>query len=241
MEKLRSWRSRSSVAPSTEIRFQAGANLITHLQRVMEQEKGRVAKFLHDELGALIVAAIMDIECTESHLESGDLEGLRKLSRARQALRAAIDMERKLIDDLRPTLLDDVGLFAALRWQLKRTWGGAGVISTERYPAVELQLRPDALIGLFRIAQEALQMSLNHKLVKSASLTVTVHQDKLSMRFVDDGITAIVFTPLEGGGNALTSMRNRLRILGGRVQITEPTGGGTILLASVPLSAALAS
>jgi signal transduction histidine kinase len=241
MEKLRSWRSRSSVAPSTEIRFQAGANLITHLQRVMEQEKGRVAKFLHDELGALIVAAIMDIECTESHLESGDLEGLRKLSRARQALRAAIDMERKLIDDLRPTLLDDVGLFAALRWQLKRTWGGAGVISTERYPAVELQLRPDALIGLFRIAQEALQMSLNHELVKSASLTVTVHQDKLSMRFVDDGITAIVFTPLEGGGNALTSMRNRLRILGGRVQITEPTGGGTILLASVPLSAALAS
>jgi signal transduction histidine kinase len=229
------------VAPSTEIRFQAGANLITHLQRVTEQEKGRVAKFLHDELGALIVAAIMDIEYTESHLGSNDIEALRKLSRARQALRAAIDMERKLIDDLRPTLLDDVGLFAALKWQLKKTWGGAGVISTERYPAVELHLRPDALIGLFRIAQEALQISLNHELVKSASLTVTVNHDKLSMRFVDDGITAIVFTPLEGGGNALTSMRNRLRILGGRVQITEPAGGGTILLATVPLSAALAA
>src|ERR1700679_1193156 len=101
MEKLRSWRSRSSVAPPTELRFQAGANLITHLQRVTEHEKACVAKFLHDELGTLIVAAIMDIECTESHIESDDHEALRKLSRARQALRAAIDMERKLIDDLR--------------------------------------------------------------------------------------------------------------------------------------------
>jgi signal transduction histidine kinase len=229
------------VALSTETRFQAETNLITHLQRVTEQERGRVAKFLHDDLGALMVAAIMDIESTESHLESDDLEGRRKLSRAGQALHAAIDMERKLIDDLRPTLLDDVGLFAALRWELKNTWGGAGVISTERYPAVELRLRPEALIGLFRIAQEALQISLKHELMKSASLTVTVNHDKLSMRFVDDGITAIIFTPLEGGGNALTSMRNRLRTLGGRVQITEPAGGGTILLASVPLSAALAA
>jgi signal transduction histidine kinase len=241
MEKLRAWRSRSAEAPSTEIRFQAGANLITHLQRVTEQEKSRVAKFLHDELGALIVAAIMDIECAESHLESDDHEALGKLSRARQMLRAAIDMKRKLIDDLRPTLLDDFGLFAALRWQLKKTWGGAGVISTEKYPAIELHLRPDALIGLFRIAQEALHIILNHESVKSASLTVAVIHDKLSMRFVDDGDPTIVFTPLERGGNNLTSMRNRLCILGGRVQVTEPASGGTILLVTVPLSAALAA
>jgi len=240
MEKLRAWRSHSAAAPSTEIHFQAGANLITHLQRVTEQEKGRVAKFLHDELGSLIVAAIMDIECAESHIESDDHEALGKLSRARQTLRAAIDMKRKLIDDLRPTLLDDVGLFAALRWQLKKTWGGAGVISTETYPAVELQWRPEALIGLFRIAQEALQISLNHESMRSASLIVAVNHDKLSMRFVDDGVTAIVFTPLEGGGNGLTSIKNRLRVLGGRVQITEPARGGTMLLATVPLSAALA-
>jgi len=240
MEKLRAWRSRSAGTPSTEICFQAGANLITHLQRVTEQEKGRVAKFLHDELGALIVAAIMDIECAESHIESDGPEALSKLSRARQTLRATIDMQRKLIDDLRPTLLDDVGLFAALRWQLKKTWGGAGVISTEKYPAVELQWRPEALIGLFRIAQEALQISLNHESMRSASLIVAVNHDKLSMRFVDDGLTAIVFTPLEGGGNSLTSIKNRLRILGGSVQITEPARGGTMLLATVPLNAALA-
>jgi signal transduction histidine kinase len=241
MEKLRAWRSRSVAAPSTEIRFQTGANLITHLQRVTEQEKGRVAKFLHDEVGASIVAAIMDIEFAELHIESDGPEALSKLSRAMHTLRACIGMQRKLIDDLRPTLLDDVGLFAALRWQLKNTWGGAGVIATEKYPAVELHLRPEALIGLFRIAQEALQISLNHESVKSASLTVAVNHDRLSMRFVDDGVTAIVFTPVKGGGNALTSMRNRLRTLGGRVQISEPAGGGTILLATVPLSAALAA
>jgi len=57
-------------------------------------------------------------------------------------LHAAIDIERKLIDELRPTLLDDVGLFAALKWQLKRTWGSAGVISTEKYPNVSFVCDP---------------------------------------------------------------------------------------------------
>jgi signal transduction histidine kinase len=219
-------------------RYKASADLITHFQRVVERENERVAKLLHDELGGLIVAAIMDIAWSESHMKSDGAGALTKLSRARQALRAAIDIERKLIDELRPTLLDDVGLFAALRWQLKKTWGATGVIYTDKYPAIELRLRPDVSIGLFRIAQEALQISLQHELVKSASLTVTVNRDRLFMRFVDDGIAPTPVNPLEGSGNNLTSMRNRLRILGGRVQITERAGGGTMLLATVPLGTA---
>jgi protein-histidine pros-kinase len=243
MTKLGAWRLPSAVAEANhaEIRVKAGSELITHLQCVTERDNARVARLLHDELGGLIVAAIMDIGWVESHIKANVVDSLKKLSRARQMLHAAIDIERKLIDELRPTLLDDVGLFAALKWQLKRTWGSAGVISTEKYPNVELRLRPDVSIGLFRVAQEALQISLKHRSVKSASLTVTVNRDKLSMRFVDDGTVAISDSSRESNCNDLTSMRNRLRILGGAVQITERAGGGTMLLATVPLATALAA
>jgi signal transduction histidine kinase len=225
---------------SAAIRIKAGADLITHLQHATELENARVAKLLHDDLGACIVAAIMDIAWLESHIEADRADSLLKLGRARHALRGAIDMNRKLIDELRPTLLDDVGLFAALSWQLKKTWGGARFASTETYPPAELRLRPDVLIGMFRVAQEALQISLEHELVNSASLTVTVRRDRLFMRFVDDGIPAGPLS-LPGRANVLTAMRNRLRVLGGRVRITEHSGGGTMLLATVPLAAALAA
>jgi len=240
MEKSGAWRMRSPGVISPAFRIKGGADLITHLQHVAELENARVAKLLHDELGALIVAAIMDIAWVEDHMEADRTDCLLKLARARQALRAAIDMKRKLIDELRPTLLDDVGLFAALSWQLKKTWGGAQFASTEKYPPAELRLRPDVLIGMFRVAQEALQIGLQHELVSSASLTVTVRRDRLLMRFIDDGIPATL-VGLPGRANILTSMRNRLRVLGGRVQITEHAGGGTMLLATVPLAPALAA
>ena len=238
MEQPETWKPQSPGALSAAIRIKAGADLITHLQYVTELENARVAKLLHDELGAFIVAAIMDIASVEAHMEADRTETLLKLARARQALRTAIDIKRKLINELRPTLLDDVGLFAALSWQLKRSWGSARFASTETYPPAELRLRPDVLIGMFRVAQEALQIGLEHELVNSASLTVTVRRNRLLMLFVDDGIPAIPMS-LPGSANVLTSMRNRLRVLGGRVQITHHAGGGTMLLATVPLAAAL--
>jgi signal transduction histidine kinase len=240
MEQSRTWRMHSPGVISAAIRIKAGADLITHLQYVAELENARVAKLLHDELGVCIVAAIMDIAWVEAHMEADRTDSLFKLERARHALRTAIDMKRKLIDELRPTLLDDVGLFAALSWQLRKTWGGASFASTENYPPAELRLRPDVLIGMFRVAQEALQISLEHELVNSASLTVTVRRNRLFMRFIDYGIPAVP-TSCPGSANVLTSMRNRLRVLGGRVQITTHAGGGTMLLATVPLAAALAA
>jgi signal transduction histidine kinase len=224
-----------------EARLQAGADLITHLQGATEHDNARVAKLLHDELGSLIVAAIMDISWVESRLGTDGGDSVAKLSRARQGLRAAIDIKRKLIDELRPTLLDDVGLFAALSWHLKKTWGAAGVVSTENYPAAEVRLQPHVMIGLFRIAQEALEISVKYQLVKSASLTVTINRDRLLMRFANDGVISVPNSVHKGSANLLTSMRNRLRNLGGRLRITARPGGGTTILATVPLTAAYAA
>jgi signal transduction histidine kinase len=241
LEKLGARRQQLPAAISADTRLQVRVDLISHLQRTTERDNARVAKLLHDELGSLIVAAIMDIAWVEAHFGADSADSVEKLSRARLALRTAIDIKRRLIDELHPTLLDEVGLFAALSWHLKKTWGEAGVVSTGKYPASELRLQPHVKIGLFRIAQEALEISVKHPLVKSASLTVTVNRDKLLMRFANDGTVSIPVSALAGAANILLSMRNRLRVLGGRVRITARQGGGTMILATVPLTAAYAA
>jgi signal transduction histidine kinase len=222
-----------------EGRSVAASAFIAHLQLSAERDKADLARALHDELGAIIVAAIMDVAWAESHFDSCAPAARQRLSRVRQLLGVAMDKERKMIEELRPTLLENVGLFAALRWQLKNTWGRAGLESTENYPATELSFRPDVQIALFRIAQEALEISLIHESVKSAALRVNVEHDTLTMRFSDDGKMATAQRRHKSGGLPLTSMRHRLRALGGKVKITTPPGGGTVLLATVPLIASL--
>jgi signal transduction histidine kinase len=220
--------------------IKADAALIIHLQSSTERDKASLARGLHDELGGLIVSAIMDASWAEAHFDSCETQARQRLTRVRQLLGTAMDIQRKMIEELRPTLLDNVGLFAALRWQLKNTWGRAGLVSTENYPEAELRFRPDVLIALFRIAQEALEISLIHEFVKSAALSVNIEHDTLSMRFSDDGRITTSLARHKRGRHTLTSMRHRLRSLGGHVRITSPIAGGTILLATVPLAASLA-
>jgi signal transduction histidine kinase len=220
-------------------RADAVSAFIAHLQLSTERDKANLARALHDELGAIIVAAIMDVAWAETHFGSSEPAVRQRLSRVRQMLGVAIDKKRKMIEELRPTLLDNVGLFAALRWQLRNTWGRAGLESTEDYPDTELSFPPDVLIALFRIAQEALEISLIHESVKSAALRVKVEHDTLTMRFSDDGRMTTALWRHKRGELALTSMRHRLRALGGTVRITTPLSGGTVLLATVPLIASL--
>ena len=108
--------------------------LSTHLQSMAEREKAALARELHDELGGLLVGARMDISWAEQHLGDDDSGLKERLRRVQQNLSAGVDLKRRIIEELRPTLLDNVGLFAALRWQLKETCGGAGLKCTESYP-----------------------------------------------------------------------------------------------------------
>ena len=95
--------------------------LSTHLQSVAEREKASLARELHDELGGLLVGARMDISWAEQHLAPPSVDIKQRLNRVQQNLSAGIDLKRRIIEELRPTLLDNVGFIAALRWQMKET------------------------------------------------------------------------------------------------------------------------
>jgi signal transduction histidine kinase len=217
------------------------ASLSTHLQGVSEQEKSALSRELHDELGGLLVAARMDLSWLQQHLPTSDPGIEQRFRRIQESLNSGIDLKRRVVEDLRPTLLDNMGLFAALRWQLKETCRRKGLRGTESIPEMELRFNPEASIGVFRVVQEALTNILKHAEAKSAHLSVEIEGNEFTLMVSDDGkgIPADRLQTLSSHG--LASMRHRVAALGGSWEIHSLSAGGTVVTASIPLSNMLAT
>jgi signal transduction histidine kinase len=216
--------------------------LSTHLQGVSEQEKSALARELHDELGSLLVAARMDLSWLQQRLPTSDASIETRFKRIHESLSAGVDLKRRVVEELRPTLLDNMGLFAAIRWQFKETCRRAGLKCTETIPLDEPKFNPDASIGVFRIAQEALTNILKHAEAKSADLAIGIAADTFMLRVSDDG-KGIAPARLDTitSHHGLASMRHRIAALGGTWEMTSPKTGGTVVLAVIPLARMLAA
>jgi signal transduction histidine kinase len=211
--------------------------LSTHLQSLAEQEKAGLARELHDELGGLLVGARMDISWTEQHLTTADADIRQRLNRVQQNLSAAIDLKRRIIEELRPTLLDNVGFLAALRWQMKETCAREGITCHDYFPEDEPKLTSDAAISLFRIAQEAFANLIKHSGATTMDVTLDIDDDMLVFRITDDG-KGVTSAISPGGVHMLASMRHRVRALGGTFDISGSPAGGRLDV-RIPTSRAL--
>jgi signal transduction histidine kinase len=211
------------------------AALSTHLQGVSEQEKAALSRELHDELGGLLVAARMDLSWLQQRLPTADPGIEQRFKRIHDSLSAGVDLKRRVVEELRPTLLDNMGLFAALRWQFKETCRRNGLRCTETIPETEIRFSADAAIGVFRIAQEALTNILKHAEAKSADLHIEIRDATFELRIADDGKGIAAHRLKTSTSHGLVSMRHRIAELGGTWQILSPGTGGTIVTAVIPL------
>jgi signal transduction histidine kinase len=210
--------------------------LSTHLQGVSEQEKSALSRELHDELGGLLVAARMDLSWLQQRLPTSDAGIEQRFKRIHDSLSAGVDLKRRVVEELRPTLLDNMGLFSALRWQFKETCRRTGLRCTETFPAAELNFNPDAAIGVFRVAQEALTNILKHAEAKSADLVIVIRGDTFIMRITDDGKGITANRLKTSTSHGLASMRHRIAGLGGTWEVLSPASGGTVVTAEIPLA-----
>jgi signal transduction histidine kinase len=213
--------------------------LSTHLQGVSELEKSALSRELHDELGGLLVAARMDLSWLQQRLPTSDPAIEQRFKRIHESLSAGIDLKRRVVEELRPTLLDNMGLFAALRWQFKESCRRTGLKCSETIPETELRVSPDAAIGVFRVAQEALTNILKHAEATSADLAVDIQGDSFVLRISDDGKGISMNRPQTITSHGLASMRHRIAALGGTWDIHAPATGGTVVTARIPLSSML--
>src|SRR4029453_3477867 len=139
-----------------EERTAALSELSNYLQIVREDEKSKLARDLHDELGGVLVSAKMDVAWVEKRIKGRDPESGAKLERTLQALDDGVQIKRRIIEDLRPTLLDNLGLAPALDWQVNEFCNRAGLKCKLSLPTEDLALDPHVSIALYRILQEAL-------------------------------------------------------------------------------------
>jgi signal transduction histidine kinase len=194
--------------------------LVTYLQNVAELKDTALAHQLHDDLGGLMGAAVMDLDLVRRVKPALSSNAIERVERVKGTLQLAIDLKRRVIEDLRPSTLDDFGLFAALRWQLKKTWDNSAVLSSATYPDLEPAFESGTAIVLFRIAQEALSMALLRVSVTSSDLSVRADPANFWMRFSDDG-TPNAEEQSEEYAMILASMRHRIRALGGTIEISK--------------------
>ena len=130
------------------------SELSTYLQTVREEEKSRLARDIHDELGGILVGAKMDVAWAAQRCKSALPEAAEKLERAIAVLDEGVEMKRRIIEELRPTLLDNLGISSALDWQVRQACERAGLQC--ELNLAELELPSDASIAIYRIVQEAM-------------------------------------------------------------------------------------
>jgi signal transduction histidine kinase len=216
------------------------SDLSTHLQSLAEQEKSALSRELHDELGGLLVAARMDVSWLEERIAPKDPDMKAHFKRVHEALQAGVDVKRRVVENLRPTLLDNLGLLPALRWQVAETCGRAGLRYLERYPPTELQLTPEASIAIFRIVQEALTNILKHARAQTVEISLELQGPWLVLRIRDDGVGLPLERLQAPRSHGLAAMRHRASGLGGRWLVVRPGGRGTEIEVRLPLERVLA-
>ncbi|HTT42041.1 MAG TPA: CHASE3 domain-containing protein [Steroidobacteraceae bacterium] len=216
-------------------RTQDLSELSTQLQSVAEKERAALSRELHDELGGMLVAARMDVSWLEERLPSSDTDVQAHFQRVHDTLQAGVELKRRVVESLRPTLLDNLGLFAALRWQVADTCGRGGLRYVEHYPAKELTLVPEAAIAIFRIVQESLTNVLKHAQAQNVEILVAIQDQWLLISVKDDGVGLPVDRRRALRSHGLAAMRHRVSGLGGQWRLIRRAERGTEVEVRLPL------
>lgn len=211
---------------------------VTQLQTLVERDKESLAREIHDDLGGYLIASAMDVTNLRHRFAAHDEDARRKFERLANMLNGAIDMMRRVTEELRPTLLDNVGLFAALRWQIKHRRHRSSIIWVEHLPDTEPLLSHAAAISLYRVGQEALIVAENHPGVQNIDFTVKADTESLALRVMTDGAGGSPETTR--GDLALGFLQHRVAAMGGEVILGYPDEGGVHLDVHVLLADGLA-
>lgn len=213
------------------------SELATYLTNVREVEKARLARELHDELGALLTAAKMESGWIARHLDDTDLAPCReRLARLDEHLDAGIALKRRIIDNLRPPLLEMLGLVAALRTLGEEFARDAPETLAMDLPATDVAVPPAPALALYRIAQEALTNIRKHAHARQVTLALRALDGALELEIGDDGQGFRTGGPEGRRHHGLTGMKHRVQMCAGEFVLTSHPGAGTRIVARIPVA-----
>jgi signal transduction histidine kinase len=210
------------------------SRLTTYLQTVSEEEKAALARDLHDELGSLLTAAKMDLAWLQGRASANEPEVRAKLDALAHAINDAMDLKRRVVENLRPALLEHFGLPLALHNYFEETCKMANLDVQIDVPDSIEKLPPDQGIAFFRIGQEALTNIMRHARATRVKVLLEETPEGLHLRISDNGIGV---APQKVGGLAshgIVGMRHRVESLHGVFEVLPNQPSGTVIDVVVP-------
>jgi signal transduction histidine kinase len=207
--------------------------LAQHLQTAREDERSRLARELHDELGALLTAAKLDAARIKSRLGAGSPEATERLTHLNELLNNGIALKRRIIEDLRPSSLSNLGLIAALEIQAREFAERSGIEVSCRLEPV--QLKPAIELTAYRLVQEAFTNIAKHAQAHHVEVTLALRDGVAEVCVRDDGV-GFDTGKRRASAHGLLGMRYRVEAEGGRFALESATGQGTTIRASLALA-----
>jgi signal transduction histidine kinase len=215
------------------------AQLATHLQQVREEERGHLARELHDELGALLTAAKLDVARLKSRIGPQLTPELaQRLQHLTETLNSGIALKRRIIEDLRPSSLANLGLTAALEILAREFSERSGIEVTASLEPVELD--EAAQLTVYRIVQESLTNVGKYAEATQVNVGVREYSNHIEVEIRDDG-KGFDVRSAKPSTHGLAGMRHRVEAAGGRLTVSSQPGHGTRILASLPKATAPAT
>jgi PAS domain S-box-containing protein len=208
--------------------------LSRHLQTVREEEKARIAREVHDELGSTLTALKMDLDVVGEHLADAPEPIRQKRAAIGKLVEAAVAATRRIVTDLRPSILDDLGLAAALRWQAAEFAKHAGARVHVDAPATDHQPGREVALALFRIFQETLTNIARHAKATEVWVKLVASEDNFVLQIRDNGTGLGDADLRKPDSHGIRGMRERAQQLGGDVTVSGQPGSGTTVVISVP-------
>ncbi len=216
----------------------ARGQLLQKILMVQEEERKRVARELHDETTQSILGLVMKLEAAAAIPDAAVSKIKHMLTDIRTLAVNTLDNVHKVIFDLRPSVLDDLGLLSAVRWYAQHRLDESGIKARVEVTGEERPLPPTVEISLFRVVQEAITNIIRHAQASNVLLNVEFKDSAVGIEIEDDGIgfdTETLNLPAgESHGVGLLGMRERVELLGGKFLIESQPGRGTRITVEVP-------
>ena len=236
------WDRLEADAATIREKTEQAERLAAQVIMAQEEERRRVARELHDEAGQALTAVIIGLErglASMPEVYSADLpvQPRKLISDLRDLAAQTLDEVRKLAVELRPSVLDDVGLVAALRQYVRTVEERSGLaaqVSVTGFDEPDARLMPEVETALFRIAQEALTNAIRHARAQSVQVRLRRTAASVSLEVRDDGV-GLSTLAREGEHLGMFGMRERARLLGGEFVAAPVSPRGTLVQVSIPL------
>lgn len=226
LERAASQRYEASIADRAQLEA-----LSTRLLEIQEEERRRISRELHDEAGQALSGLLVDVANASAEIQHDQPSLKERMASIKRSAESTLSSIRNLSLLLRPSMLDDLGLIAALRWQARETARRSGMEVAVLAEDYNLELPDEYRTTIYRVVQEALNNAARHSEAKNVSILVRAEARRLLVLIQDDGKG---FDPDTTKGMGLLGMQERIAHLNGQMEVESGVGQGVVVRIELP-------